>query len=404
MRYFRLAIIIIFVVFFFVIEETSGNIFKQLNIPHQVFPSYDDSKCFQFSWLVSPTLPKLEQISNSAIALELSHNTKKNNGKYLFSRKYKDSDSLLAFSPSKLGHSGITSEAVKSINIKVIGESKALKFSRQALYEISKANKEMDVKFDFFPSPEFYVPCVHFDNEQFHDASTRLIDLKERIISLITISPINGEKARYFLGAALHTLQDFYAHTNWIELGFTDIDTRLGAKVIPNPRQDMQTSEKLSKTESLKIYKNYVEDEGAIGYAFYLKKVYPPQTYNYKKQYDNDKKFHKIVQEIALAFSDKPGKLLPDFIGTKNINYLTSGYFIGLGTVEPCTAPPGKTRHGVGFFGCPDGLNKDTPKRPGYKEARKLAVLASQDYINQILKNTRVSQNIEAIKTLMDIE
>ena len=403
MRYFRLGIIIAFIIFFLLIEDTSANFLNKLNLPSQVFSAYDDSKCFQFSWLVSPTLPKLDY-SNSAIALELSPNANNSRGEEEFSKLVKDSGELLAFKPGKVGHSGITSEAINSIDIQVTGESKPLTFSSQALYEIIKANKEMDVKFDFFPSAEFYVPCVHVDNEQFHDASTRLIDLKERIITLITISPTNGERARYFLGAALHTLQDFYAHTNWVELGFTDIDTRLGREVIPNPAKDMQTSEKLSKAESLKIYKNYVEDKGAIGYAFELRRRYPPLTYNYEKQYDKDKKFRKIVQEVALAVSDKPGKLLPDFVGTKDKKRLTSGYFIGLSQIETCTTPPGKTRHGVGFFGCPDGLHKDSPKRPGYEEARQLAVLASEDYINQILSNPRVSQNIEAIKALMGIK
>jgi hypothetical protein len=35
-------------------------------------------------------------------------------------------------------------------------------------------------------------------------------------------------QARQLLGQLLHTLQDFYSHSNWIELGKTEINERLG--------------------------------------------------------------------------------------------------------------------------------------------------------------------------------
>ena len=35
-------------------------------------------------------------------------------------------------------------------------------------------------------------------------------------------------QARQLLGQYLHTLQDFYSHSNWIELGKTEINDRLG--------------------------------------------------------------------------------------------------------------------------------------------------------------------------------
>jgi hypothetical protein len=41
-------------------------------------------------------------------------------------------------------------------------------------------------------------------------------------------TPPNGEAAQETLGAALHTVQDFYSHSNWIELGMTAFDPALG--------------------------------------------------------------------------------------------------------------------------------------------------------------------------------
>ena len=43
---------------------------------------------------------------------------------------------------------------------------------------------------------------------------------------------LNGTKdltqARQLIGQFLHTLQDFYSHSNWIELGKKEINERLG--------------------------------------------------------------------------------------------------------------------------------------------------------------------------------
>jgi len=38
----------------------------------------------------------------------------------------------------------------------------------------------------------------------------------------------NLNEARGLIGDLLHTLQDFYSHSNWIEMGRTDINERIG--------------------------------------------------------------------------------------------------------------------------------------------------------------------------------
>ncbi len=129
--------------------------------------------------------------------------------------------SASAFKPNEDGHLGITSQALSAIQRMI--DSETLKFSDRAIQQIRAANKATDC-----------IPCqedasLHFDDEAFAAGTIRLLNLKEGIISKITASSPDGESARRDLGGALHTLQDFYAHSNWVELGnIIDIDDRLG--------------------------------------------------------------------------------------------------------------------------------------------------------------------------------
>jgi von Willebrand factor A domain-containing protein 7 len=47
-------------------------------------------------------------------------------------------------------------------------------------------------------------------------------------MTLNTTNDLHVIQARQLLGQVLHTLQDFYSHSNWIELGNTQIHQRLG--------------------------------------------------------------------------------------------------------------------------------------------------------------------------------
>ena len=83
-----------------------------------------------------------------------------------------------------------------------------------AINDIQSANVEMD------SSPLNSTADVHFDGEQFLQGSKRLIKLRQELITLL----LKGDKlqhARNLAGNALHTLQDFYSRSNWIELGNT---------------------------------------------------------------------------------------------------------------------------------------------------------------------------------------
>jgi hypothetical protein len=120
-----------------------------------------------------------------------------------------------AFRPNQDGHLGITRTALESISRTVEGET--LRFSKRAIEQIATANKDTDS----------CLSCLgdssrHFDNEDFLSSTTRLRTLKETIISKITAASPDGASARQDLGAALHAVQDFYSHTNWVEMDFVN--------------------------------------------------------------------------------------------------------------------------------------------------------------------------------------
>jgi hypothetical protein len=104
---------------------------------------------------------------------------------------------------------------------------KSSKF-KEAVKEIEYANADVDDK-----EPE--KAAAHFDAEQFRESSLRLINLKKQVISLIKTTGDKETvytKARKEAGKLLHTLQDFYSHSNWIEAGNNDPFSILGDEII----------------------------------------------------------------------------------------------------------------------------------------------------------------------------
>lgn len=129
----------------------------------------------------------------------------------------------LAFQPNDTGHLGITSEGLSPIERTINGTT--YRFSEDAIYEVRDANRDTDIF-------EFHREEAHFDNESLDAASARVIALKEEAIQELLESPPDGETAQDRLGAALHTIQDFYSHSNWVEMGMTSPELRLGREML----------------------------------------------------------------------------------------------------------------------------------------------------------------------------
>ena len=122
-------------------------------------------------------------------------------------------------------HYNITELAIGKIAISVINDSSTAYPSsygilstdsfREAVRQLTHASAEPDLSAEESTNAE-----AHFDSEQFITSSRRIADLRRQAIS--AIKQYRMKIARNFAGRALHTLQDFYSHSNWIELGNTD--------------------------------------------------------------------------------------------------------------------------------------------------------------------------------------
>ncbi|CAF3834201.1 unnamed protein product, partial [Rotaria sordida] len=82
---------------------------------------------------------------------------------------------------------------------------------------------------DFNPNTKKLSPA-HFDSEAFINGSRRILQLRKIVVNDARNIKKDLTNARESLGRLLHTLQDFYSHSNWIEMGNTNINNLIGVK------------------------------------------------------------------------------------------------------------------------------------------------------------------------------
>jgi hypothetical protein len=173
----------------------------------------------------------------------------------------------------------------------------------------------------------FLDPDEHFDSCSFSGAAAEInANYRDALNQADPANFDSGDLADQF-GQVLHAIQDFYSHSNWVELGQTTLIDRGTGLWSPLTSYSLHNGVLLVQGE----------DETPFG------------------------------RDSSLRRS---GKVV----------------FVNTGSSPPASLPPG-TYKGVisGTFGpvddCPDNvslshgdLNKDTPNRPGFKDARELAV------------------------------
>ncbi|TKB75113.1 MAG: hypothetical protein E8D45_08020, partial [Nitrospira sp.] len=71
--------------------------------------------------------------------------------------------------------------------------------------------------------------AAHFDAEKIQEGSNLVFNARTTIRRYLLEGNFAG--ARRVLGNALHSIQDFYTHTNWVELGRGGVDSRLGTRM-----------------------------------------------------------------------------------------------------------------------------------------------------------------------------
>ncbi len=103
-----------------------------------------------------------------------------------------------------------TENAVREVLRRVYGVTELSIFHRDALKTITDANIRVD-------HAEAALTASHFDAENFLGGHERIVRLRNDVIARLRGG--QGWQARDSLGALLHTMQDFYSHSNWIETG-----------------------------------------------------------------------------------------------------------------------------------------------------------------------------------------
>ena len=106
-------------------------------------------------------------------------------------------------------HVKITSDAIEELDAEFFALPKLTKSMKKAIEQIADANAEVD--------QDQVTSAKHFDAESFPEGQARLATLLTSIQNALAADDATG--ARAALGGALHTIQDFYSHSNWVELG-----------------------------------------------------------------------------------------------------------------------------------------------------------------------------------------
>ena len=116
-------------------------------------------------------------------------------------------------------HEVITERAVESLYFEFFGVTEATDPMEDALDEIVDGNAQTDALGNYRP-PE------HFDSEMFEAGQSFVVAKADQVVRALEVN--DTASARAALGTALHAVQDFYSHSNWIELGNTAPSQTLG--------------------------------------------------------------------------------------------------------------------------------------------------------------------------------
>jgi hypothetical protein len=232
-------------------------------------------------------------------------------------------------------HLEITKTVLTAIS-KTVG-SNTYQFTDKAIGEVMKANQNTDE----CVSCQFHSE-YHFDGENFAGGSQRLVDLKNQILHDLSGSSPNGAKAREHLGQALHTLQDFYAHSSRVENNLTGFDSDLGVRVFSGLVATAQTCP---------------SNPAVLGGAG--------------------------LTSITSGYFPLPSPCN----GSIPTGKCRHGNDESNGVLDTC-----------------DGINKDSPSRPNFTAAHSLAITATNRYVTElILNDPAITNNAKAVKALMGV-
>lgn len=159
-------------------------------------------------------------------------------------------------------HESITREVIIEYDKDLfrLGNKPLTQGMTDALETIIEGNSSVDAYF----GSEFLKSSAHFDGDDLKGSQERLVEYKLKVKDLVDPphrfiigkAKPNVRKAREILGKALHTLQDFYSHSNWVELGNTNPYAVLGVPGNPltNPPDTTQTCTDCTRNQCTDCY------------------------------------------------------------------------------------------------------------------------------------------------------
>jgi hypothetical protein len=260
---------------------------------------------------------------------------------------------LAAWGALGRSHEAITRDALQSVITRTYGVSSLTSSMRRAITAIVEANAAVD--------NDQTASSKHFDGENFLGGQEWIIFQREWVLTRAQEG--KGVEGRFALGQAMHTLQDFYAHSTWIEQGNGSPNAML-----TNP--------------------GHTEEDLLAALAQWKTLISLPDEATCKECAPVDLTTPMLFAPPALgALPMAP--LLPCYACPDNVisSRLTSGYYGGEDRKKP---RPDKCSHGGPFDSGTQsgyGLNKDSrvcqlsPHNTLHDQAAAVALQASIDFL-----------------------
>jgi hypothetical protein len=187
----------------------------------------------------------------------------------------------------------------------------------------------------------------HFDAEYIRQGSDKLFAARQEIVRALQAG--RAVAARKLLGGALHGIQDFYAHSNWVELQYGKLEDRLGS----DPTFDL--------------------------WSLTWPHIAGPDT--------------RTCATGTLLMQPSGFDLLPNFFHPTSSqiqqgDLLTSGYFFKSLIDTDDITTRGKCRHGWELATLNQaGIHHDDKSRRGFENAETLALVHSENFTVDLVRD-----------------
>ena len=271
------------------------------------------------------------------------------------------------FAPQEI-HQSITTRGLNNWGAAWVDShtGKHLAFQDKAVDAINSWHSHIDI--------HLQVPCQHFDNEAFECGDKLVATLREQAVQLALQGKL--DLAWFAFARGLHAVQDFYAHSNWVETRGFILNSEIGTGNMKNPTLTDRVC-------------------GGDGHTFVVFGPSSPLTSGYfeHRAYNcGDGLVHRpTFDSLGLCTSDVEScesvnqQACSDKCNACQCQAGHPGTYCYSASVCDLIPPPGKCLHGTlrvlsPLEGACQGINKDTADTPDGMTARLLAEDATTAY------------------------